>query len=147
MPSSVIVEARKYVIAELDTRLTLDPADALITYAWRPDARERCQIFTMRPRGEHNPAALTASRMPRNERAEFQLVVHVEEVGEDQEFADESAIEYGRVVEEFFADTKTPPVVGMNWWRIASWELGGGPTDRGSIAQLIYTVEFDARLT
>lgn len=145
MASSVTVEARKHLIDELQELISED--EALITYGWRADTRERNQIFTQRSRGETPPASLKAGKKFRNEQARFSLVIHVHKVGASQEEADEDAIAFGLVVEDYFAENSSPGVDGLNWWRVESYELDGGPTDRASVSQLIYTILYDARLT
>lgn len=150
MPSTIVVALRKAVVAGLEDLFPGPPEDdVLVTYAWQPEAKDRYQVFTMRPRGEHSPAALKSGRNFREEDARFQVVVHVEEVGGSQEEADEKAIVFGQVVEEFLADHKGTEleVDGLKWLVVESWEMTGGPTDRSSVAQLIYTVHFNARLT
>lgn len=140
------VAVRKYAIEQLVD--LIDSDEVLVSYAWKPDARSRRQIFTMRSRAEVSPASLKAGRMFRNESGRFELVVHLEHVGEDQEAADTELLDvYAPTVEEFFADTKRPDVTGVNAWWIESWELAGGPSDRGSISQLIYVIHYDARIT
>lgn len=144
MPSSVIVAARKAVVDGLRPLL----ADVLVTYSWDPDARDREQVFTMRPRGEQSPSSLKAGRTFRDETGRFQIVVHVELVGGDAEEADDRAIALGRVVEEFVADNKNSlGVPGLNWIVMESWEMNGGPSDRAFISQLVFTVRYNARLT
>lgn len=150
MPSSIIVALRKAVVEGLrDLIPQYGDEAALVTYAWDPDAHDAVQVFTMRPRGDHSPAALKSGRNNRNESAAFQIVVHVEQVGGNVEEADEHALELGVVVEEFIADHKSNElaVPGLNWLTVSSWEMTGGPTDRSAISQLIYTVSYNARLT
>jgi hypothetical protein len=146
MGYSPAVAVRKAAIAALDA--LIDDDEVLVNYYWKPDARDRRQVFTQRSRADVTPAAMKAGRLHRNEAGRFELVVHLEHVGEDQEAADEEVLDaYAEIVEEYFADTKRPDVEGVNWWLIASWELAGGPSDRGSISQLIYTITYDARVT
>lgn len=144
MPSTVIVEARKFARDGLAALLT---ENVSVTYAWDPKSTEMYQIFTMRCRGEHEPASLKSGRTFRNETARFDIGIHVAEIGGNVEDADEKAIEFGQVLEEFIADNRCPAVDGVNWWVVESWELNGGPSDRAAISQLIYTVKLDARLT
>lgn len=146
MPSSVIVATRKALVTDLAAQSALD--GVLVTYGWDPSALDREQVFTMRARGEQEPAALHAGPTKRNETGRFQVVVHVELVGGDAEDADERAIAIGKVVEERVAARKSDlGVTGLNWLVMESWEMNGGPTDRGHISQLFYTVRYSARLT
>lgn len=146
MPSSVIVAARKAARDGLEALLKGDP-DITVTYSWDPESSDQKQIFTMRAEGTQEPASLRAGRTHRNESGRFRVVVHAECPGDSPEEADEVAIGYGQVVEEFFADNRVPGVDGLNWWVIEGWEMNGGPTGQSSISQLIYTVIYDARLT
>lgn len=148
MAGSLIVAARKRARDGLANVFPGIPDDdVLVSYAWKPDAKDRYQIFTMRPRFEHAPASIRAGRLFRNEDGRFAVVVHVELPGSDMEAADEKAIEFGTRVEEWFADNRDPGVAGIKWWLLEGAEMSGGPTDRSSISQLIYTVNYDARLT
>lgn len=144
MASSVIVAARKFAQEGL---VSLFDEDVAVTYAWDPKSTAMYQIFTMRARGDHAPASLKSGRTFRNEAARFDIGIHVAEIGGNVEDADEKAIEFGQIVEEFIATNRCPPIPGMNWWVVESWELNGGPSDRAAISQLIYTVKYDARLT
>jgi len=150
MASTIVVALRRAVVDGLSGLLP-DYGDrqALVTYAWDPEARDSLQVFTMRPRGDHSPAALRAGRNHRNEEASFQVVIHVEVAGADVEEADNRALEIGQVVEEFIADHKSNELAipGLNWITVSSWEMNGGPADRSAISQLIYTVSYNARLT
>lgn len=145
MVSSVTVAARKAAVAALQELISEDEAD--VSYAWRADSRERNQIFTMKSRGETPYAALKAGKKFRNEEGRFSLVIHVHKVGASPEEADEDAIAFGETVEDYFAENSCPAVEGMTQWGIESYEMDGGPADRGSVSQLIYTVLFKARLT
>lgn len=146
MPSSVVVAARKALVADLAAQAGLSGVS--VSYSWDPDSRAREQVFTVRPRGDQEPAALHSGATRRNETGRFQVVVHVELVGGDAEDADERAIALGRVVEERVAALKNSlGVSGLNWIVMESWEMNGGPTDRAHISQLFYTVRYNARLT
>lgn len=150
MASTVVVALRRAIRDGLDalTGAGGSLAGVSVTYGWNPKMTDRYQIFTMRPRGEHSPASLKAGRNFRDETATFQLVVHVEEVGGDAEDGDLKALSYGLVVEEYLADNKQGlGVAGVNSLYVEGWELTGGPADRGYIAQLIYTIRYNARLT
>jgi hypothetical protein len=146
MPSSVIVATRKALVTDLAAQSAM--AAVKVTYAWDPDALDREQVFTTRARGDQEPASLHAGPTKRNETGRFQVVVHVELVGASPEEADERAIALGKVVEERVAARKSDlGVTGLNWIVMESWEMNGGPSDRGSISQLFYTVRYNARLT
>lgn len=143
MPSSAIVAARKFVRDGLEALLS----DAEVSYSWDPSSRAQYQVFTMRARGDHEPAALKAGKTIRDETARFNIAIHVAEVGGNVEEADDTAIEFGRIVEDFIATNRCPPVDGINWWVVESWEMDGGPSDNAAITQLIYTIRYNARLT
>jgi len=150
MPSSVIVATRKAVVDGLQALAVVGGSleNVGVTYSWDPDSRAREQVFTMRPRGDQEPAALHSGPTKRNETGRFTIVVHVEKVGGDAEDADDRAIVIGREVEEFIAGKKNSlGVTGLNWIVMESWEMNGGPSDRGHISQLFYTVRYSARLT
>lgn len=142
-----VVELRKHAITELTPLLRALNPKPTVSYSWKADTRERNQVFTMRGRGETPPASLRPGKTFRNESGSFEVVVHVHAVGKDQETADEQALAYGAVIEDYFAINRTPGITGVNWWVVASYEMDGGPSDRASVSQLIYTVRYDARLT
>lgn len=148
MTGSIAVPLRKAVIAGLVDVL---PDHVQTTYAYQHDARDRCQVFTMRSRATTDPAALKSGRNYRNERLSFQIVVHVELPGGSQEDADTECHDLRTTVEEWLADHKSGEalsVAGLNWLRQESWEeLGAGNTDTGHLCAIGITVLADARLT
>lgn len=144
MPSSAIVAARKYVRDALAQRLD---SDVEVTYSWNPMSTAAYQVFTTRARGEHEPASMKSGRTFRNETGRFDVAVHVVESGGNVEEADEVALELGKTIEQFFADDRHPDIPGINWWVVEAWTLEGGPGDKAAVAQLIYTIQFNARLT
>ena len=147
MAGSIVVDLRKAVAVGLAADPGLAGAD--VSYAWRPDSRERRQVFTHRARADTPPAALRSGRNHRDENGTFQVVVHCEVPGADAEEADAECVALGGAVEDWFADRKCNQlgVPGLQSLIVTGWELGGGPADRAYISQLIYTVRWTARLT
>lgn len=151
MAGSVIVAVRKALIAGLDAlTATGQPLEGFgITYAWNPKTTDRYRLFTAHARAETPPAAIKAGRNHRDETATFVVVLEVEVAGADADEAEQLVADKGQVFEEWLADRKSNEldVTGLNWIRAVSWELNGSPSDRSYLAQLIYTIRYNARLT
>lgn len=147
---SIVVDVRKAVIAGIKTALS-DPKVS-VTYGWQggDDTRYREQVFTNGGRATHDPAALKAGRNFRNERMDFDIVVLVYGVGKKPEDADDRVMEIGQVIEEYIADRKSNElgITGLNWLRVKEFELSPPRINaNGTIAEAVYTVTYDARLT
>lgn len=147
MAASRVVAVRSALIDALAALASLD--GVVVEYAWRFGSTDRERIFTGRARATHGPASLKSGRTHRNERMTFDLVVLVEKVDGTQEEADERALVLGAVVEEYVADNNTlgGTVSGLNWITVSGVELNGLANDRGHLAELTYSLTYDARLT
>ena len=91
---------------------------------------------------------MKSGRNYRNELGTFVVVFHY--VGPDAESANEVATDAGSQFEEWVSDHKNPGasvVPGLNWIRLDSFRLEGGPTDGGFVASLQYTLRYSARNT
>lgn len=151
MGRSVVVEVRKAVIAGI--RADLDAAGesrVSCTYGYRgaSDDKRREEIYTNRPRGTHDPAAMKSGRNFRNEEMEFDIVLMVSDPTMAPEDLDERAMTLGTFIEEFVADNKNSLAVpGLNWIRMASFEMENRNMQTGSLTLAQYTVTYNARLT
>lgn len=149
MAGSLVVAVKQALIDALQG-MTGDAEDlegVAVRYAYRSDTSERERIWTGRARATHTPSSLKSGRMFRDEDMTFDLTIVVEKVGGTAEDAEDRAIEIGTVVEEYIADNKTLGVAGVKWVRVASAELTPLMNDRGAMAELVYSITYQARLT
>ncbi|MGH9460371.1 MAG: hypothetical protein ACRD1X_04085 [Vicinamibacteria bacterium] len=76
------------------------------------------------------------------------MVIQVEAVGGKPEDAETRVLQLGLEVEECVADNKTlGGVSGLNWAVVSGWALDDLYNDQGSLAELTYTITYNARLT
>lgn len=120
-----------------------------VSLGWPVGKKDREKVFTQSATFTHEPASMKSGRTFRNEQGRFEVVVWVEGVGENQETTSERAVTLGTAFEEYVADHKNSlGVAGLNWVVVdGDGRLDEAFNDRGSLAQLIYTVRYDARLT
>lgn len=150
MARSIVVEVRKAVIAGISD--LIGDESVSVTYGWQgagDDAR-REQVYTNRPRAEHQPASLKAGRTFRNEQMDFDIVVLVMDPSKRPEEVDDRVMELGQLVEEFIADNRDGSalgITGLNWLIVTGFEMENRLMDSGSASLAQYTVRYDARLT
>lgn len=147
MAGSIVVDCKRALVDLLDTRPGL--AEVQVTFGWPGDDQaERERIFTGRAHAEHNLRHLSAGRTVRTEESTFDVVVQVEMVGGSPEDAEARVLELGLEVEETVADEKyLGGVPGLNWALVAAWDLSSLYNDKGSLAEIVYQIRFNARLT
>lgn len=143
---TVVVEARKALVELLQARPNLDGKQ--VVYGW-PGVGKRepeCIYTAGRATMDHEPAALMSGRLARNETVDFDVVCVTEVTGGTALEADELAMELGTEVEAVLAENRTLGVQGINWATIAPVSLLGMFNDQGFLAELTYTVRYNARL-
>ena len=149
MAGSIIVEVRKALVAAITTRLGSPKVS--VTYGWQGGdvSARREQVFTSRPRATHDPASLKAGRNFRDELMDFDVIVLVGSPNAKAEDCDLRALEIGRVIEEVVADHKSNElqVPGLQWLRMATFELNNMSGAGGSLTEITYGVRYHARLT
>lgn len=154
MPSSPsatqLFAVRRKLVSLLQARPAL--ANVGVTYGWPGvDRVNRQAIYTdARARGEQTAAGLTAGRTLYNERGQFDVAIRVEAVGGDQEDADTLCEALSLELAECVADNKTLSTNGtalVNWIRSTGWVNDSAFNDNGYLSLLVYTFEYDARLT
>ncbi len=154
MARSILPEVRKAVVAGLldefaDQAPTFNGVS--VTYAWeggKDDAR-REQVFTNNARATHQSAAMRPGRNHRDERMSFDIVVLVLAPSKKPEDTDDRAFAIGQVVEEFIADhaSNELDIDGLNWIEMSGFSAQNLVLPEGSVSELIYTVNYQARLT
>lgn len=151
MGSSALVGVKKALRDLLETSPRLD--DVQVSYAYPgDDTIERECVFFGDALFDHEPAGMRAGRTPRNESAEFELVVQVIGKGQDAEWCEERAIEIGKVVEETVADNRVFGGDVANGISVYAVTIRGGTmrtraVEQGNATQLTYKVRPDSRLT
>lgn len=147
MASSIIVPTKTALITLLAARAGLSGVQ--VTFGWPGDDRAKKErIFTGRSYADQEQASLRAGRRFRDETGNFDLVIQVESVGGSISDAETRILAIGQEVEECVADNKTlGGVSGLNWAVITGWTLDDMYNDQGSLAELTYTITYNARLT
>lgn len=141
----MIVAARLAVLDALRPLVAFEDVDVRLSWDSGSEARER--VYTARSRFTQKPASLRAGRTHRNEVGIFQVVIRVEGVGDDQETTSARAVELGAAVEDWIAENRST-VAGLNWLEVrGDGDLAEMFNDAGTLAVLVYTVTYDARLT
>lgn len=147
MAGTVSVAVRSAVAAGLADVSELETFD--VSYAWKPASVQRRQVFTLNARGDTPSASLRSGRNYRNETGTFEIVVHVEQPGQDQEATDTVCSAALTAVQEWVADRKNNELAvdGLNTFTEESWRMTGGVTDHSTVSQAFLTVRYTARLT
>jgi len=149
MAGSVVVACKRALVDGLTGQPGMSGGTFLqVTYGWPgDDLAERECIFMGRARADQPTAALGAGRRRRTDDGTFEVIVRVLVNGTPEQ-AEERALEIGTEVEEWVADHKTlGGVTGLNWAVVDGWELNNATAETGSLAELIYTIRYQARLT
>lgn len=150
MAGSVVVACKQALVDNLQGIFGMSgPTFLQVTYGWPgEDKTERECIFMGRARADQPTAALGAGRRRRSDDGTFEVIVRVLVNGSPEE-AEERALELGTEVEEWVADNRTlgGGVTGLNYAVVDSWELNNATAETGSLAELVYTIRYQARLT
>lgn len=155
MASTRIVAVRSTLITALAALSAYTTPDAKghkpkVSLSYPLGAKDREKVFTRRARFTHVPASLKSGRTFRNETGLFEVVILVEGVGESAETTSTRAVTLGTAFEEYVADNRTlgGAVAGLNWLVVeGDGELAELMNDRGTLAELTYSLKYDARLT
>ena len=149
MAGTKIVEVRKALmsaIAELP-----EFTEARVDMTWSAKAQVREQVFTTEARFTHDSASMRAGRNFRNEDGRFNLVILVLGVDQEATWSAERAGELGVAAEEWIADNKRGEALdieGLNWIVVeGDGSLVEAYLDRGTAAELTYSIVYQARLT
>lgn len=155
MAGTLIVEVRSTLLAGVAAATEFATIDLKghkpkVSLSYPLGAKDREKVFTRRARFTHAPASLKAGRTFRNETGLFEVVILVEGVGESAETTSTRAVTLGTAFEEYVADNRTlgGAVTGLNWLVVeGDGELAELMNDRGTLAELTYSLKYDARLT
>ena len=148
MPSSVIVAAKQGLVALLEAHGLLSAVQ--VSYGWPGDDQAADEIiFTADARTvEHEPSGLRAGRTYYHEKAQFDVIVQVVGYGSTAEEVEIRCLALAHIVAQVVADNRTlGGVSGVQAAKGTGWVLANRYNDRGTLAELRYTVEYDARLT
>lgn len=146
MSGTLIVAARQAVITGVDALPAFDRV--LCSLSYKADSRAREMLYTADARFEQEPASLRAGRTHRQETGTFAVVIRIEGIGKDQAYTSDRAVDLGVALEEWVADNRIPAGSGLQWL-VAKGRgaLDERFNDNGTLARLIYTFEYSARLT
>lgn len=141
---------RRKLVDLLQARTNL--AAVSVTYGWPgADKIARQMIYTdSNATAEQTVASLKQGRTFYNERGKFEVTIRVEAIGGDQETADTTCETLAGELAECVADNRTLATSGtglVNWIHSVGWVNASAFNDAGYLAQLTYTLEYDARLT
>lgn len=147
MAGSVVVAAKKSLVTLLQARAGLTLVQVAYGYPGDDTVKPE-RIFMGRSRADHDTAALKAGRRFRDETGTFEVVVQTLLLNKTVEQAEERAVQLGLEVEECVADNKyLAGVAGLKWAIVSASELNSGHNEHGSVAELILTITYNARLT
>lgn len=151
MASSAFVSVKTDLITTLQARPGLDNVD--ITYGIPgPDWSEKNRVFLGRVRLEHDPGPMRPGRVHRNEVGTLEVYCDALVIDGEQDEADGAALALGLELEETVADNRNlghDPDNGIYVQAVTvrGGEVTAGVHEEGSIARIVYTVQWQARLT
>lgn len=144
MSGSQILAVRTALIAGVDALPAFDGVECALS--WKADSEAIERLYTRRAIFEQTPASLKAGRTFRDERGQFEVVIRVEGVGDDQATTSARALTLGTALEEWVADNRV--VAGVQALKAdGRGELAELFNDEGTLALLAYTFTYTARLT
>lgn len=148
MPSWILPDVQAALITLLDARAGLDGVQVSDGYSGVDEAEPET-IFTNEARSTGvTPAGLKAGRTFYNEAAEFDVVVLVKDAHGTPAEVKARAQTLGREVAECVADNRTLGALsGLKFAVVDRWDLRTLYGQTGSIAELTFTIRYEARLT
>lgn len=143
-----IVAVRSLLIDGLGGLPALSGVEA--TFGYKVNSKKRERVWTQNAKFTHEPASMRAGTTFRDEAASFEVVVLVEGIGKDAAWAAGRAVTIGLAIEDWVA-------IHVNWLNVITGVIaikvqGAGSlteafNDKGTIAELVYTVTYQARIT
>lgn len=144
MGATVILDVQSATAAGVEA---LEEFDGIPVDPFYRDTGKREFAYMRDATFEHSPASMKSGRHFRNEVGRFEFVIWVEIPGGTAVAAAARALELGTPFEEWVADNKQ----GVGGAYAIQVEGGGAlkamVTDRAAIAEAVYPVRYNARLT
>ncbi len=144
MGATVIVAVRRALVAAVASLDAFQGVPVMFTYK---ATEQREFAYTRAARFTHNPAGMKSGRNFRNEEGRFEFVIWVESVGDSPEDAALRALDLGLVFEEYVADHKQGIGGAYTLTVDGDGTLAEAVLDSSSLAELVYPVKYNARLT
>ena len=127
------------------------PANTIVDYAYsgKSDGQSRQYIWGGKCTFQHDYAALTAGRKPREEVLVVELHLSVYKPGGTFQDTDASAVALGLVVENLFANDPQlgGAITGLRYAGIQGGEMDNSMDDEGVETHMTYHVMFKSRLS
>lgn len=147
-PALMVFAVRRTLVAALILRPALLPSgDVLVTYGWPGAGKvQRQMIYTdSDAQGVQVAAAMRPGRLPITETGELDVTVRVEAVAGDQEDADTTAEALLSELEQTIVDDRTLGGL-VSWIKPVRWRNRSMFNDRGYLALVTFTFQYQARL-
>jgi hypothetical protein len=144
-PQIQVFAVRRALVTSLQARAGL--AGALVTYGWPGAAAvQRLMVFTDSDAdGQQQAAAMRVGRLPIEERAELDVTVRAEAVGGNQLDADTAIEALLLELEQAVVDDRTLGGL-VSWIKPVRWTNRSAFNDRGYLALVTFTYQYQARL-
>lgn len=147
MPSQIIAEVQAALVALLAARPGLNGVQVSDGFGGEDEAQPE-RIFTGDARATDTESGLKAGRTHYQERGEFDVVVQVLSIDQTAAWTKARAETLGKEVAECVADNRTlGSLAGLNFIVMDRWELGTLYGKTGFVAEIVYTLRYQARLT
>lgn len=147
MPAQVISAVQAALVALLAARPGLAGVQVSDGFTGEDEAQPE-RVFTGEARATDTESGLKAGRTHYQERGEFDVVVQVISVDETLPWTRSRAMDLGAEVTECVADNRTlGSVPGLNFIVTDRWELRTAYAQTGVVAEIVYTLRYQARLT
>jgi hypothetical protein len=141
-------EAKKVLI---DLLKASPPANTKVDYGYlgKSDSSSRSYLWGGKVTFQHDYAALTAGRKPREEVLVVELHLSVYQPGGDFEATDDAATAIGVVIEDLFANDPqlAGAIPGLRYAGIQGGEMDNSADDDGVETHMTYEVLFKSRLS
>lgn len=148
MAGTNIFAIKRYLFGWLATAPALAEGGIQVAYAWPGSSLDRECVYGGKASAEHQYAALTSARKPRDERALIYVHIEVVRPGVTVEETDARAGEIGEVLETMLADNPTlgGVIPGLRYGGISMVETDYSMNDEAVESNLIYQIAFSSRL-